>query len=201
MKDKKTKLILLIVSLVVLVGLLVFVILNEKKDNVSIDAKKFNEEYKLDDEENVFVYRSAEEIIKILENGTGVVYLGFPECPWCTAYVKILNEVAKEEGLEKIYYYNILEDRKNNTENYKKIVSILNDNLLYDEEGNKRIFVPDVTFILKGEIVGHDNETSVMESGITPEEYWSEENKTNLKEKLRKLIIKVNTEICTSCNK
>ena len=201
MKDKKTKLILLIVSLVVLVGLLVFVILNEKKDNVSIDAKKFNEEYKLDDEENVFVYRSAEEIIKILENGTGVVYLGFPECPWCTAYVKILNEVAKEEGLEKIYYYNILEDRKNNTENYKKIVSILNDNLLYDEEGNKRIFVPDVSFILKGEIVGHDNETSVMESGITPEEYWSEENKTNLKEKLRKLIIKVNTEICTSCNK
>lgn len=201
MKSKKTKLILLIVSLVVLVGLLVFVILNEKKDNVSIDAKKFNEEYKLDDEENVFVYRSAEKIIKILENGTGVVYLGFPECPWCTAYVKILNEVAKEEGLEKIYYYNILEDRKNNTENYKKIVSILNDNLLYDEEGNKRIFVPDVTFILKGEIVGHDNETSVMESGITPEEYWSEENKTNLKEKLRKLIIKVNTEICTSCNK
>ena len=133
MKDKKTKLILLIVSLVVLVGLLVFVILNEKKDNVSIDAKKFNEEYKLDDEENVFVYRSAEEIIKILENGTGVVYLGFPECPWCTAYVKILNEVAKEEGLEKIYYYNIKEDRDDNTEFYQKVVSILSDYLDYDE--------------------------------------------------------------------
>ena len=45
-------------------------------------------------------------IVKILEHGTGVVYLGFPECPWCQAYVPMLNEVADIEGLEKIYYFN-----------------------------------------------------------------------------------------------
>ena len=124
------------------------------------DAEKFAKEYTQLTEYNYFAYRDSKEIIKILENGTGVVYLGFPECPWCQAYVPILNEVADIEGLEKIYYFNILESRKNNTEDYQKMVEILNNYLQYDEEGNKRIYVPAVIFISKGEIVGFDDETS-----------------------------------------
>ena len=87
--------------------------------NTNIDGKKFAEEYTSVTKDNVFVYRSAEEIINILEHGTGVVYLGFPECPWCTAYVPYLNEVAKANDVDKVYYYNILNDRKDNTDNYK----------------------------------------------------------------------------------
>ena len=66
------------------------------------DAEKFAKEYTQVTEDNYFVYRSSEEIIKILEHGTGVVYLGLPECPWCQAYVPMLNEVSDIEGLEKI---------------------------------------------------------------------------------------------------
>ena len=73
----------------------------------NIDGKKFAEEYTSVTKDNVFVYRSAEEIINILEHGTGVVYLGFPECPWCTAYVPYLNEVAKANDVDKVYYYKV----------------------------------------------------------------------------------------------
>ena len=100
------------------------------------DSERFAKEYTELTTDNYFVYRNSEEIIKILEHGTGVVYLGFPECPWCKAYVPMLNEVADIEGLEKIYYYNILEARKNNTEDYQKMVEILSDYLQYDSEGN-----------------------------------------------------------------
>ncbi len=189
------KYIIIGVIILLLLALLYFFGINKKET----DSKKFSKEY--DIEENVFVYRSKEEIIKILENGTGIVYLGFPECPWCKAYVKILNEVAKEEGVEKIYYYNILEDRKNNTSTYQKIVSILNENLLYDEEGNKKIYVPDVTFVLNGKIIGHDNETSVVKEDITPNDYWTEEKIKTLKDKLRKYIALVTDSMCTDCNK
>lgn len=65
------------------------------------DAVKFSEEYDTVSKDNVFVYRSLSEINKILENGSGIVYLGFPECPWCKRYVVYLNEVAKDEGAEK----------------------------------------------------------------------------------------------------
>ena len=194
MKKKNLMSLLGFVLLLVLVGLGLYFFLNKEES----DNKKFAEEYGIE-EDNVFVYRTGDEIVRILENGTGIVYLGFPECPWCCAYVKYLNEVAKEEGIEKIYYFNILEDRKNNTETYKKIVSLLSDYLLYDEEGNERIFVPDVTFILNGEIIGHDNETSVITEDITPEEYWTSSKVDRLKEKLRIYMVDINNLSCSSC--
>ena len=115
------------------------------------------------------------------------------------AYVPLLNEIAKNEGIEKIYYYNIREDRKNNTEFYQKVVSILNDYLNYDEEGKKRIFVPNVTFVKEGKIIFNDNETSLISEG-TPSEYWTEEKKTLFNEKLRKNINELLDDVCTSCN-
>ena len=177
MKDSKIKLIVLGAILVLLIGSLVILMFSDNKENS--DALKFKEEYSEVNDNNVFVYRDINEIINILENGTGIVYLGFPECKWCQAYVVMLDEVAREEGLEKIYYFNILEDRKNNTDEYQKIVKLLGENLLFDEEGNKRVYVPDVTAVLKGEIIGHNNESSVVDGTQTPEEYWDEEKVKN----------------------
>lgn len=166
------------------------------------DAQKFAEEYNTITDDNYYVYRTDEEIIKILENGTGIVYLGFPECPWCKAYVPMLNEIADIEGLEKIYYYNIYEDRLNNTESYQKIVSIIEEYLQYDSEGNKRIYVPAIIAIYKGEIVGFDDETSYDTKGFeTPEEYWTEDEVSELKSKLTQMVNDVLDNKCTDCNK
>lgn len=169
--------------------------------NKETDAQKFAKEYTQVSENNYFVYKESEEIIKILENGTGIVYLGFPECKWCQAYVPILNEVADMEGVEKIYYYNILEARKNNTEDYQKMVQLLNEYLQYDEEGNKRIYVPTVIFVSKGNIVAFDDETAYDTKGFSePTEYWTDEEISDLKEKLTISINKVLDNQCTECN-
>lgn len=171
------------------------------KETIS-DSKKFASEYTQVQEYNVFTYRSEDEIIKILEHGTGIVYLGFPECPWCQAYVPILNEVADIEGLDKVYYYNILKDRQDNTEFYQKLVSILSDNLRYDEEGNKRIYVPAVISVVEGKITGFDDESSYDTLGFNdPKDYWTEEKIKNLKLKLTNMISPVVENKCSECNK
>lgn len=171
------------------------------KETIS-DSKKFASEYTQVQEYNVFTYRSEDEIIKILEHGTGIVYLGFPECPWCQAYVPILNEVADIEGLDKVYYYNILKDRQDNTEFYQKLVSILSDNLRYDEEGNKRIYVPAVISVVEGKITGFDDESSYDTLGFNdPKDYWTEERIKNLKLKLTNMISPVVENKCSECNK
>lgn len=195
--DKKIKYIVLGVLLLLIASLVVYFVFIKKDNNT--DNIKFSKEYTSVSKDNIFVYRSKDEIINILEHGTGIVYLGFPECPWCMAYVPLLNEIAKNEGIEKIYYYNIREDRKNNTEFYQKVVSILNDYLNYDEEGKKRIFVPNVTFVKEGKIIFNDNETSLISEG-TPSEYWTEEKKNLFNEKLRKNINELLDDVCTSCN-
>ena len=181
-------------------GLISFYYLNLAKVT---DASKFKEEYSNVSEDNVFVYRTDKEIIEILKHGTGIVYLGFPECPWCQAYVSYLDEVAKETKIEKIYYLNILEIRKNNTKEYQEIVSLLDNYLSYDEEGKKRIYVPAIVAVKEGEIIGFDDETSHDTKGYeTPEEYWEKEDLDSLKTKLKDMFNKTNTNVCTTdCNK
>lgn len=190
------KKILLIISIII-----VFLLVGCTKEKTETDFEKFAKEYTQVTEDNYFVYRNSEEIIKILEHGTGVVYIGFPECPWCQSYVPILNEVADIEGLEKIYYYNVFEDRKNNTEDYQKIVEFLSDYLQYDDEGNKRIYVPAVIVVSEGEILGFDDETSYDTKGYeNPEDYWTEEEIFDLKIKLTDMVNQVLDNKCTDCN-
>ena len=194
------KKIILILTLILIISLIIIGVIILNKDSKT-DSKKFSEEYTSVPIDNLFVYRNADEIINILEKGTGIVYIGFPECPWCQKYVIYLNEVAKKMGVEKIYYFNILNDRKNNTKEYQKIVSLLKNYLDNDEEGNPRVFVPDVTFVVKGKIVGHDNETSqVSKEDGTPDEYWDKEKVSFLKTRLSGLINEVLGNSCNSCN-
>jgi len=191
------KKLLLIIPLV-----LTFILVGCTKEEKETDAEKFAKEYTTVTDDNYFVYRNIDEIIKILEHGTGVVYLGFPECPWCQAYVKMLNEVADIEGLEKIYYYNIYEDRKNNTDSYQKIVNIIGEHLQYDDEGNKRIYVPAIIVVSEGQIIGFDDETAYDTKGFEkPEEYWTEQEVSDLKQKLTTMINEVLDNRCTDCNK
>lgn len=199
----KKKRIMILVSVIILfmIGVVSLVLFLKKDKKTVSDMEKFSAEYHEVAKNNVFVYRNIDEIINILEKGTGIVYLGFPECKWCQRYTKYLNEIAMDMGISKIYYYNIREDRKLNTENYQKIVSILENYLQNDEEGNKRIYVPSVIALKKGEIVGFDDETAWDTKGFeTPDEYWNTDEVKELKEKLEKMIADTGSNICTECN-
>ena len=210
MKNKRLFAVMIAIIILVIVGLVAYMVTDkkevEKKPEVTekTDAQKFAEEYTGVTEDNVFVYATADEIIKVMENGTGVVYLGFPECPWCQAYVVYLNEVAKDVGIEKIYYYNILEDRKNNTAEYQKMVALLEEELEYDDKGDRRIYVPNVSFHVKGELIGNDLETAYDTKGFEkPEDYWTDEEVKDLKKTLTAYMETVDMSLnaCSDCNK
>lgn len=201
MKKKKTIIISSIVVLLLIVGLVLFLVFKKNKINKNIDEEKikFAEEYKTT-KDNVFTYRTIEEINKILKNGTGLVFLGFPECPWCRGYVPIINEVAKKEGLEKIYYFNIYEDRKNNTEEYQEMVKLLKGFLRYDDEGNERIYAPSLIAVKNGKILEFDD-TRYWDNKKydSAEEFWQSADLKPMKEKITKMINEINEKsACTA---
>ena len=116
-------------------------------------------------------------------------------------FEKIFKIWKKTVAFENDYYYNILEDRKDNTDNYKKIVSLLNEHLQYDDEGNKRVYVPAVIVVSEGEIIGFDDETSYDTKGFEdPADYWTDEEVSDLKMKLTDMISQVVDNKCTDCN-
>ena len=132
------------------------------KNYLSIDIKSYNP----------ISYSNYEEIFDILDKGTGVIYLGFPECPWCRNLVPVLVDSALEEKVSPIYYLNISSDRntlsltkkgkikteKKGTEDYLKLVDILKDYLpVYDglkDDSIKRIYLPTVIFVKDGKVLG-----------------------------------------------
>lgn len=189
MKNKKIYLISII--LLILIAATLFFIFNNKKSNEENDNKVFASEYGIT-EDNVYVYRTLEEINKILEKATGLVYLGFPECPWCRGYVPIINEVAKEQGLDKIYYFNIKKDREDNSKLYQKTVELLGDNLRYDNEGNRRIYAPSLIAVKNGKVVMFDDTRYWNNKEYdSAEDFWNNEDLTSMKEKLVKMINEV----------
>lgn len=59
----------------------------------------------------MFTATTGEETVDILKDGTGVMYFGFPECPWCRIAVPVMNEVAQASNVDQIHYVDARELR------------------------------------------------------------------------------------------
>lgn len=189
----------LFIILVPVLCILAVVVAHFKIVNTISDSVKFKEEYEsLNGEEsssgetykeinidknNPIKYTDYEELIDVIENKTGVIYLGFPECPWCRSALPVLLDAAKENNINTIYYLNLknerdsyvvedgklvyaLDDEGNEikgTEGYFELLDALDEYLsdytiVFEDEtyevGEKRIYAPSVIFVKDGEVIG-----------------------------------------------
>lgn len=218
------KKIILFITLIILVGVisLVCIKLNSKDEKQVKDSIKFKEEYeKINDtvkpkvsleDDNPFVYVSDEKIVDTLKNGTGLIYFGFSNCPWCRNAVNVLQYV----NADKILYFDLKDKRdtyevvngvltktKDGTKEYYEVLEILN-NILDDYEiddnsntykvGEKRIYVPLVVGVLNGKIVGYHLDTVELNEGQSPYDLLDE----NQKSKLKLIYDEINTKVSSS---
>lgn len=195
----KRKISIFLIIIVAVVGTILIYKHFDKKviDNKSVT--KFSDEYTLVDKDNVFVYSNIDEIANMIENGTGIIFIAYPECPWCQRYAMYLNEVAKENNIKEIYYLNIKHDRQINSSKYSKIVRLLENYLYSDDTGKAKIFVPDLIFVKNGKIIANDNETAITMSSMDIETYWTEEVIMEFKDKITNYIREYDTT-CSICN-
>jgi predicted bacteriocin transport accessory protein len=183
LSKKKIPLIIVIVCILASVS---FAALMLKPPSLT-DAERFSSEYLMIDEDNIFVYKNAKQTVEILADGTGIVFMGFPTCPWCQAYVALLQDVAKQMDIKEIYYLDIFNDRSKNSIEYQRLVEMKERHLLQDDDGRPRIYVPDVTIVKDGVFVGHDNQTSTIDD-MDPSDYWTLPRAEALQERLREMI-------------
>ena len=189
-KANQIKIIVTFVMVAIIITMLVVFREQLFKVNQNItDNERFFKEYNQVPVDNVFKYATAKEAISLFEQEQAIVFFGFKECKWCQSYAPILNEYAKANNIDTIYYVDIKKDRANNTEEYQQLISKLEKYLQADDKGNKRIYVPDVYFINDGKIVGHNNDTS-MEQGADVEGYYEEKGE-ELKNKINSLFEKL----------
>lgn len=157
----------------------------------SSDAKKFHTLYPLTAINNRFAISDPATVLDVFEKGSGLVFLGFPSCPWCQQLAPMVDQAAHAENLAKIYYLDISTARAKNDDTYQKIVAKLKDYLKVDEQGNPRVYVPDVTALHNGQIVGRFVQEPLKE-GEQPKnaaEYWKDSGRRDrAKAQLRSFI-------------
>ena len=180
---------------VFVVALIIFNIneANSSEDDSSTEIASdapLHEQYTGLPEAKRFVKESGDEIVDRFNSGTGVIFLGFKECPWCQKTAPLINEAAQVEGAN-VYYVDIRQERENVTEAYQAIVSILSPHLPKDEEGNVRISTPDISIVKDGEIIWRFKTEAVTEAEMTPQTYWTEDRQARaieqFKDEMRKL--------------
>jgi len=138
-------------------------------------------------EDNPFRYVEFDEIVELLENGTGIVYFGFPNCPWCRNLVPVLTDAAIAFGVEDILYRNVWEDRnvleldddgeivevRAGDPGYYQVLEILGDLAPayrgLEDESIRRIFVPAVVFIRDGEVISYFQNLPTFQARVEDE--------------------------------
>jgi len=199
----KKKIIIIIAAILILILIVlgVYILLNKETDNI-----KFKKEYEnlntqkgyLDieiPEDNNIKYANFDELMEFLDSGTGIVYFGFPECPWCRNALPVLIEAAKENEIKNVYYFNakpIRDDKelkdgkivinKEGTEEYYKLVDKLKNHLGpyegLEDDSIKRLYFPTVVFVMGGKIVG--THIGTVDSQEDPSKPLTKEQKQEL---------------------
>lgn len=233
--EKKNKIILIVIILLTLivVGVCVYAV-TKKEENVTKDGLNFQKEYselngKINEytgKENVQVditktntvkYSTEEEINEMLTKDTGIIYLGFSECPWCRTLVTSLTKVAEEKN-EPIYYLDIKDIRsaftvedgklinsKKGSDGYYKLLKTLDEHLseyiLADDNGNqfdtkeKRIYVPTLIAVKDGKVT--DFHVGTINSQADGNDELNDSQREELEKVITDLINSKNKEVCT----
>lgn len=171
------------------------------------------------DEDNPIVYKTDAEILDVLQKETAIVYFGWANCPWCRNIVEPLLQIAKDNGIDKIYYVDIYDIRdsysvekgklkqdKKGTDAYYKILDFLGDKLdayyVNDKDGKEystgvsRISAPTVVAVSNGEVKAYHAGT--VSSQKDPYKALSEDEKNNLLAIYQNLYEPINKNICSS---
>lgn len=231
-RDRKIFLgtILLLFAFMLFVGILAFKDKNNQETVTNSDAIIFKNEYEslnnvVREKDGKTIKELAissnnpvdivteEETINLLENGTGLIYMGFPDCPWCRSMLPVLLQTLDNVGIDRLYYLNIssirdtlvindknkVEMTESGTTAYYKMLEIMDDFLepyyLTNDSGKKvdtkekRILAPTVVAVKNGEIVGIH--TGTVESQTDAYEDLTSEQQEELSNIFVELIEKV----------
>lgn len=175
----KSKTQMVIYSIIFIICIVLFIVIGQidfQKD-IDTEAKKFHAIYDMVEDNNLYVFSDATDVLNIINGRSGVVLMGFPSNKWMNHYAYILNEVGKELGVEKIYYYDFQKDRDESNGTYETIVNKLKVYVPTNDQGIQDLQAPTVIVVKNGDIIGYFDDTSIIKGTVTPDIYYTEYQK------------------------
>ena len=177
-KNKLEMIITCLIFIACIIGFIVIGKMDFTKDDPT-DNVVMNQVHPEIPVDNVYEIINAKQANTFILRSNVIILFGTKN-EWTGYYAKLLNEVAKEEGINKIYYYDFEDDRARNNATYENIVRFLSNYTVHLDDNSTDLYGPTLVIINKGVISVFDDDTAIMHGKITPKEYWNEYN-INLK--------------------
>lgn len=188
----KRKQILRKIIYAILFALLVccFIFLGEKYTNNEKDVViTINDYYSNIDSEKYEIVR-GKKLISLLQEGKNLIVIGNKESEYSQKYLEELNSIVEELKIDKIYYYDLINDKAQANSNYYKIIDLLEGYLTTTDSSEKNLLAPSFYILDNGKVKYYNTETVAMKNTDTIDSYWNVQTEFNFKQEISNAINK-----------
>ena len=182
----KWQMIIYCILFIILIGAFIYLGTLDYDESLP-DNEQFAEDFSLVSEDNVFKYVNATDALMVANGTKGIVLFG-TQNEWVNYYANIVNKVAKEVGIDTIYYYDFVSNRQDNNGTYEAIVEELSDYVTYNDYVTPEIYAPSLLVVSGDEVLLFDTKTAFVRGDIAPSEYWNSFNESAKIQELRNVF-------------
>ena len=188
MKKRLLRKIVYLILFVALAGC--FIYISEKyKDNskeviitITDYHKKFNED--------IYEVIGGRKFISLIQDGNSIILIGSKTSNWSKYYAEIINETITELEIDKVYYYDINNDKAQKNSNYYEIKNLLKGSLTTTDGSNSNLLAPSFYIIKDGKVAYYNIDTVAMKNTTKPEDYWTNDKKMEFSTEIKDAINK-----------
>jgi hypothetical protein len=173
----KTKGIIRKIIYFVLIGICIYAFIfigNKYADNGEVKSITINDYYS-DLKYNNYEVVNATELISLLRKGNNIIFIGSNKNEWSIKYMEEIDIIFRNYDVDKVYYYDLVNDKAQKNSNYYKIISLLKGYLVSTDSSDSNLFAPALYIVDDGKVVFYNIDTVAMRNEDTIDDYWTKD--------------------------
>ncbi len=148
-----------------------------------------NDYYKNVKKDRYEIVRGA-KLISLLKEGNNLIMIGNKDSEYSKKYIEELDMILDELEIDKVYYYDLINDKAQENSNYYEIVELLKGYLTTTDTSENNLLSPSFYIVTDGKVNYYNVETSAMKNTDTIESYWNVQNEFNFRQEISSAINK-----------
>ena len=148
-----------------------------------------NDYYKNVKKDRYEIVRGA-KLISLLKEGNNLIMIGNKDSEYSKKYIEELDMILDELEIDKVYYYDLINDKAQENSNYYEIVELLKGYLTTTDTSENNLLSPSFYIVTDGKVNYYNVETSAMKNTDTIESYWNVQSEFNFRQEISSAINK-----------
>lgn len=167
-----------IYGILFLAMIVAFVYLSEKyADNKDDHVITINDYYQNINNSKYEIIRGS-KLISLLQEGKSIIFIGSSTLEAAIKYIEELDPIIRKTGVDKIYYYDINNDKAQKNSNYYEIRELLKGSLITTDGSENNLLAPSLYIVDNGKVKYYNIETVAIKNTDKIEDYWTQEKES-----------------------